>query len=246
MESRLIISAGMPRAGSGWHYNLIHDLVVASGGQEAHSIRKKYHLQRFLTEVNCNLSTLKPQRFIPVLIPAILGNQYAIKTHAGPTSIARTLISQGLIRATYIFRDPRAAMLSAYEYGQRHKVKGRRSAFSHLSTLDSAAEFMRVYIQIWEKWSALEGVLVVKYENLIKNYDFEIGRLLEFLSLDCTQDSYQPILVQYRPEMGDSKQKGTHFSKGQIDRFRREFTPLQLEKYSTMFESKLESMGYPI
>ena len=25
----LIVSVGMPRAGSGWHYNLIHDLVVA-------------------------------------------------------------------------------------------------------------------------------------------------------------------------------------------------------------------------
>lgn len=246
MESRLIISAGMPRAGSGWYYNLIHDLVVASGGQEARSIRKKYRLQGLLTEVNCNLSTLKPRHLLPVLIPAFLGNQYAIKTHAGPTGIARTLINQGLISATYIFRDPRAAMLSAYEYGQRHKVKGRRSAFSHLNTLESAAEFMRFYIQIWERWSALEGVLVVKYENLIKNFDFEVGRLLEFLPLELPQYAYQPILVQYRPEMGDSRRKGTHFSKGQIERFRREFTPLQLEKYSTMFESTLESMGYPI
>jgi hypothetical protein len=47
----------MPRAGSGWHYNLIHDLVVAGGGQDARQIRQRFHLERFLTEVNCNMDT---------------------------------------------------------------------------------------------------------------------------------------------------------------------------------------------
>lgn len=246
MRSELILSAGMPRAGSGWHYNLIHDLVVARGGQDARSVRKKYHLQRFLTEVNCNISTLKPIRLLPVLIPSLLGNRYTIKTHAGPTSLTHSLINRDVMSVTYIFRDPRAAMLSAYEYGQRQKVKGRWNAFSHLNTLESAAEFIHFYVKIWERWVTMDDVLVVRYENLVSNFDLEVERLLDFLSLDPAREYYRQILDKYRPEMGDVKRKGTHFSKGQIERFRSEFTPLQLEKYSTMFQSSLESMGYPI
>jgi hypothetical protein len=31
----LVLSAGMPRAGSGWFYNLTHDLLLANGAQDA-------------------------------------------------------------------------------------------------------------------------------------------------------------------------------------------------------------------
>ena len=85
MREGLIISAGMPRAGSGWCYNLIHDLVVAGGAQDARVIRQKYHLQRILTEVNCNISTLRINRILPVMVPVLMGNKFAIKTHAGPS-----------------------------------------------------------------------------------------------------------------------------------------------------------------
>lgn len=40
----ITLAAGMPRAGSGWHYNLVHDLVVANGGREARLMRTRYHL----------------------------------------------------------------------------------------------------------------------------------------------------------------------------------------------------------
>ena len=35
----IILSAGMPRAGSGWYFNLMHDLITNSGGQNARQIR---------------------------------------------------------------------------------------------------------------------------------------------------------------------------------------------------------------
>ena len=111
----IILSAGMPRAGSGWFYNLTNDLVIAAGNQDGHQIRKKYRLGRFLTEVNCNIGALSTKRLIPILIPSTLGNTFVIKTHAGPTPLALRLIQDGTIRPTYIYRDPRDAMLSAYE-----------------------------------------------------------------------------------------------------------------------------------
>ena len=244
MREVLILSAGMPRAGSGWYYNLIHDLVVASGGQDARSIRKQYHLQRYLTEVNCNISTLKPNRLLPVLVPALMGNKYAIKTHAGPSKIVQWLHRMEAVAITYIFRDPRAAMLSAYEYGRRAIDKGRPNAFSHLTTLDSAADFMQFYVRIWQAWSKTEELLLVRYEDLVKDFDTEGKRLVEYLRLPINNGELRPILDRYRPERGNTERKGTHFSKGQVERYREVFTSAQLEKFSTMFEPALERMGY--
>src|SRR4030066_1856377 len=151
MKSVLVISIGMPRAGSGWHYNLIHELVLASGGKDARQIRKQYHFQNILTEVNCNISTLNPIRLLPVLMPTLLGNTFAVKTHAGPTGTALELIRHGRVLPTDIYRDPRAALLSAYEYGQRGLDRGRPNAFSPLTSLDKAVQHMRPSVRIWEQ-----------------------------------------------------------------------------------------------
>ena len=35
----IVLSVGMPRAGSGWHYNLVHDLMKTTGCAEAREIR---------------------------------------------------------------------------------------------------------------------------------------------------------------------------------------------------------------
>jgi len=244
VREALIISAGMPRAGSGWYYNLVHDLVVADGGQDARLVREQYHLQSFLTEVNCNISTLKPFRLIPVMFPALLGNKYVIKTHAGPTDFTRWLHHRGTISTIYIFRDPRAALLSAYEYGQRGLMRNRQNAFSHLTSLESAAEFMRFYVHIWEAWSRIGGVLLVRYEDLVKDFEVEFKRLAETLSIDMNENKLKLVFDIYQPERGDTQRKGTHFSKGQVDRFRRVFTLTQLEDFTSMFKPELERMGY--
>jgi len=244
VREALVLSAGMPRAGSGWHYNLIHDLVVASGGQNARSIRKQYHLQRYLTEVNCNISTLNPHRLLPVFFPAMMGKKYAIKTHAGPSMLVHWLHRKEAISIIYIFRDPRAAMLSAYEYGRRALDNDRPNAFSQLTTLDSAAEFMQFYIRIWRAWSKLDGILLVRYEDLVRDFDVEIERLMEYLGMTSNNGDAEPVLDQYRPERGNAERKGIHFSKGQVERFRDVFTSAELERFTAMFEPDLGCMGY--
>ena len=129
----IILSVGMPRAGSGWHYNLVHDLMKTAGAVHASDIREKYRLQGILTEVNNNIGVLSARRLGMVTLPALMGNTFVIKAHAGPTSTSRFLQRLGLLRITYIYRDPRDAMLSAFEYGQRGLQRGRPNAFSHLT-----------------------------------------------------------------------------------------------------------------
>src|SRR5512133_91240 len=173
----IVLSVGMPRAGSGWHYNLIHDLMKTTGCADARDIREKYKLQKVLTEVNCNIGVLSARRLAMVTVPALMGNTFVIKAHAGPTSASRLLQGLGLLRITYIYRDPRDAMLSAYDFGQRALQKGHPNAFSHLTDFQKSLDFILEYVDIWEKWMKEKNVLIARYEDLLINYDDEVTRL---------------------------------------------------------------------
>jgi aryl sulfotransferase len=241
----IVLSVGMPRAGSGWHYNLIHDLMQTAGYTDARLIREKYRLQSILTEVNCNIGVLSARRMAMVTIPALLGNHFVIKAHAGPSTASRLLQRLGLLRITYIYRDPRDAMLSAYDYGQRALQKGRPNAFSHLTDFDKSLAFIMDYVRIWEAWMKEKEVLIARYEDLLTNYDAEIERLLQFLRLDGSKPEVQEVIEKYRPGAAEGQQ-GLHFYKGKIGRFREAYTAEQQHILRDKLGTYLSKMGYEL
>jgi hypothetical protein len=246
MAVPLIVSVGMPRAGSGWYYNLMHDLNVAGGGKDARFIRKNYHLGPILTEVNCNIGAFTAKRLIPVLVPALLGNSYVIKAHAGPSCLTIKLIEKGMLRAGYIFRDPRDALLSAYEYGQRKRDKGRKGAFSDLLTIEDAILFMDDYVKIAEMWLSYKGILHTRYEDLLQNYWQEAERLALYLHLNPEKDEVKAIIEGHHPRKGSPDTVGTHFVQGKIGRYRDFIAEKEKQMCIDRFGTFLEKMGYPI
>ncbi len=240
----IILSIGMPRAGSGWFYNLTNDLVLASGAQDARQIRRRFRLQNILTEVNCNIGAFTLRRTLSVLAPSLLGNTFVIKAHAGPTPIVLNLIRLGAILPTYIYRDPRDAMLSALENGQRARQQGRENAFSPLVDFNAALEFIRTYIDISEAWLNCPQSLSIRYEDLLVDYETQAARLAAFLKFDPQQSPYSQVIERYRPESASSDQKGLHFSHGKIGRFRNKMSPDQQAILSEAFGAYLERMGY--
>ena len=240
----IVLSVGMPRAGSGWHYNVIHDLMATTGCADARDIREKYRLQKILTEVNCNIGVLSARRLAMVTVPALTGNTFVIKAHAGPSTASHVLEAIGLLKVTYIYRDPRDAMLSAYEFGQRAIKNGRPNAFSHLTDFQKTVDFVTEYVRIWESWMHEKRALIARYEDLLMNYDSEIARLLGYLKLDGTRPEVQKVIEQYRPGANDGQQ-GLHFYKGRIGRFREAYNAEQQKIVVERFGSALQKMGYP-
>ena len=242
----IILSVGMPRAGSGWFYNLTNDLAVASGFQDARAIRKDYHLEGILTEVNCNIGVLSLKRLTAVMIPSLAGKNFVIKAHAKPTQAAKFLIKSGAITPAYIYRDPRDAMLSAMENGSRARESGRTNAFSQLDSFEAALNFMKTYVQIAEAWFACQAVLHIRYEDLLLDYDREANRLNEFFGFSLEDKIKQSILDKYRPESAQHNQKGLHYQHGKIGRFRQKMTSEQQKILNETFNNFLERQGYPI
>jgi hypothetical protein len=240
----IILSIGMPRAGSGWYYNLTNDLMLSSGAQDPRLIRQRYHLQNVLTEVNCNIGALTPRRMLAVLLPSLLGNTFVIKAHAGPTPIALALVRLGLIRPTYIYRDPRDALLSAMENGRRAVEQGRINAFTPLVDFDVALDFMLASVRVWEGWMNCDRALHARYEDLLTDYDAQVEHLLSFLRLDRSNPGIQPVIDRYRPEKAQPDQKGIHFSQGKIGRFRQKMSPEQQQVLTQALQPYLSRMGY--
>ena|SRR6266487_6533155 len=241
----IILSVGMPRAGSGWHYNLVHDLMKTTGCADAREIREKYRLQNILTEVNCNIGVLSARRLWAVTIPALMGNTFVIKAHAAPTFASRFLQSLGLLRITYIYRDPRDAMLSAFDYGQRALQKGHPNAFSHLTDFQKSLDFILEYVHIWEKWMKEKNVLIARYEDLLINYDDEVTRLTKFLKLNGSSPEVQKVIESYRPGAAEGQQ-GLHFYKGKIGRFRESYSAQEQAILRKKLGPYLVRMGYEL
>ncbi|MBT3189425.1 MAG: hypothetical protein HN736_11900 [Anaerolineae bacterium] len=242
----IVLSVGMPRAGSGWHYNIIHDLMDAAGYDDAREIREKFRLQNILTEVNVNIGVLSLRRLGMVSIPALMGRDFVLKAHAGPTTWSRTLATLGLLRIVYIYRDPRDAMLSAYEYGQRSIEKGRPNFFSRLKNFDETLSFMADYVKIWEDWMREKNILITSYEALLTDYDTEINHLLSYLGVDVSEEKYQKVIEEYRPGKADTGQQGLHFFKGKIGRYKEAYTNDQQAQIQERFGTSLKKMGYEV
>ena len=240
----ILLSVGMPRAGSGWYYNLTNELMLANGAQDAHKIRQRYHLQGILTEVNCNIGALTTRRVLAVMLPALMGNTFVIKAHSAPTPFALRVIRSGLMQPTYIHRDPRDAMLSAIENGRRAIGRGRPNAFSPFVEFEDALRFMEGYLRIWEAWMDCGQALLVRYEDLLTNYDPETERLVQYLALDPQRPEVREVINRYRPEKAQPDQKGLHFSHGRIGRFRQKMSPEQQEIMAARLAPYIKRMGH--
>jgi hypothetical protein len=241
----IILSVGMPRAGSGWHYNLIHDLMKTTGAVDARVIREKYRLQGILTEVNYNIGVLSARRLGMVTLPALLGNTFVIKAHAGPTPTSRLLQGLGLLRITYIYRDPRDAMLSAFEYGQRGLKRGRPNAFSHLTDFQKSLDFIMDYVRVWDRWSREKNVHITRYEDLQTDYHNEVNQLVKFLKLNGDKADIQRVIESYHGPVVEG-QKGLHFNKGKIGRFREAYNVEQQAILKEKMGAYLVRMGYEV
>jgi hypothetical protein len=243
----IVLSVGMPRAGSGWYYNLTNDLMIAAGFDDGRSIRRQFHLEKILTEVNCNIGALTLRRLVMVLIPSMLGKTFVIKAHSRPTPAALTLIRYGWMQAAYIFRDPRDAMLSAYENGSRAKEKGQPNAFSQLVDFETSLAFIHEYTQIGESWLDCDLVFATRYEGLLADFDGESQKLASFLKIDVSKPAIQEVLDQNRPDQAaQGEKRGMHFSKGKTGRFREKYTREQQAVMNERLGSFLTRLGYPL
>ncbi len=247
----IMVSAGMQKAGSGWYFNMTNDLLVTTGHQDARAVRDRYRLHSISKFRNCNVGKPLWPKLALLFIPHLAGNTFAIKTHAGPTPSLVSLMSRNVVKATYIYRDPRDVALSAFNHGQKIRKKGHTHSFANLETIELAILAAREWLEIWEAWTGLDQVLVTRYEDLCADSMGEAQRLCNFLSLDVPAQDLERIVDIYQVDVAASQEDGqkkpsTHFHKGVVGRFRDAFDKEELALCNEQFAEYLPRMGYQV
>jgi len=247
----IVLSVGMQKAGTAWYFNITNDLLQAAGHQDIHDLRNRYHLQRFMTRGNCNIGRPNLLKLLVVSFPHWMGNSYVVKTHEGPTQALLGLIDRGVVKATYMYRDPRDVALSAFEHGEKIRRSGAVSntGFDRLTTIEEAIEFAKGLLPVWKQWAGSRKALLVRYEDMRQDSLSEGKKLVVYLNIDVSQEVLRSIIEQYEIKNGSTdslRNQPLHFNKGVTGRWMEEFTASQQELSRESFGDILPEMGYDI
>lgn len=239
----VVVNIGMPRSGTLWRYKIVRDLVIAGGGTDGMTIRRKYLLSPFLHKPNADIPTLKPWRLIPASIPSMLGETYVLNTHARPREYANRLLERGKLKAVYGYRDPRDCILSILEYGRRAKPV-YSNIFLKIKTVEDGIKFLQPYLETWDAWNSTSNTLVLKYEDMLNDFEKTISQITNYLGLQIKPQDIERITKQYLPAQKPAEGVRTHFEHGQAHRFREQFMDEELSMLRDAYAGYLEKMGY--
>lgn len=241
----IVLSAGMQKAGTGWYFNLTNDLLIVTGHQDVRVIRDRYNLKDILKYHNCNLSSLSSRNLLRLCVPHLLRNTFVVKTHEAPSRSIPYFMAAGIIKTTYIYRDPRDVVVSAFEHGQRIREAGERHTFGELAEIEDAILFTKQLLANWNLWMQIKGVLAVRYEELLIAPVKILEQLADFLALRVERSELEKVAVGYQgDQLDETKKDYLHFNQAAIGRFREVLSARQQALCQEHFGSYLEKMGY--
>jgi hypothetical protein len=216
MGNSVIISAGMPKAGSAWIYCILRDCAVAAGGRDPAEIRDRYNLHHFMRFANCNIGTLTQEKLSSLTRIAALEGTFAVKTHDGPSEALVAAIETGAAKVVYIFRDPRDAVLAAVEAGKKAANGGAPDTFSRLTSADAAIDAALSWCRIAVQYlSAQTVVRCVRYEDMMMDPVATTHSVLTHMRMALPNPMVDKIVARYAAgNLDDSTKALLHFGKG--------------------------------
>ena len=242
----IILSIGLPKSGSAWYYYMTNDLVMAAGYDDANRIREDHNLHGILKFPTCNIQELTEQKLALLTQPSLQQKTFAIKTHFPPDNAWQEALKRGLVKATLVYRDPRDIAVSGYEAGKAMRRRGKTGTFANINTLEEAILWTEKWLlDTWVPCRDIEGILKVKYEDLLLKPLEELARLRQFLGFDVPDEALQDIVAHW-DKHSQSKQKAPkgHLNKGVHGRHRKVMGTTELELCSRRLGAYIEEMGY--
>jgi hypothetical protein len=240
----LIISAGMQKSGSAYVYNIINDLLINTGYEDARKIKNKHHLERLMKGYNNNIKGMQLWKLLKLLMISFKYGDFVVKTHSGPTVLSNFFIKIGLIKIIYIYRDPRDVIVSAIDHGNKIISNGKNHSFAKIVKFEKAVEQVKVWINIYHKFKKNKNVLCIKYEDLSLKAEYTLGQICKHLSIKVSDKDMISIIMKYDKNNPKADMYGLHFNQAKIKRFKEELLPEQILFLDKELGTTITSMGY--
>jgi len=243
----IVISAGLPKSGSGLLFNLTNDLLEAAGNTGVRDLRERHHLENILKHLNCNIGTPDWAALRHLLPLHFRGNRFVVKTHQGPNATVRRLMKLGIIRSTFIFRDPRDVVLSAMDHGRRIRGEGKSHTFAKCHSMEDTVHLAMKWLEETTPWIKESRVLCFRYEDLLADPLHQLERLAAFLKIDSQSAGIDLAGLYNKYDVSRNSgadTQGLHWNRGIAGRFRREMSTEHLDFSTRAFREYLPALGY--
>jgi hypothetical protein len=239
----IVLCASMQKSGSLWFLNMVNDLLIDGGHQDFRAVRARYRLGWFVRESG-HMPVLRLHKAPQILMPHFRGETFAINTHSRPGLTVKGLIKLGIIRAIYLFRDPRDVARSLFEHGEDLRARGIRSSttFDRLQTLEQAIDFTAKILPIGISWLGVSGVHALRYEALRQDPVHELTHVSRFLGLELPPGSVERIVSKY--DASNIRSSEFHLNKAIVGRWKAVMTQEQIEHCNRSFGEHMERIGY--
>lgn len=243
----IVLSAGLPKSGSGLLFNLTNDLLEQSGQKGIRQLRDEYGLQDLLNYPNCNIGEPDWAGLRRVLPLHFRGHRFVVKTHCGPNRVVRRLARLRILRVTYIYRDPRDVLLSAMDHGRKLRAEGKTHTFAQCHSVDDTIPRVLVWLKETSAWLRIPTTLNLKYEELVAEPVAVMKRLSAFMNINPVRRGIDLDAVFSRYDVhgsADAQRLGLHWNKGIAGRYREALSQEDLEKCNRAFRKYLEMLDY--
>lgn len=202
VPGRFVIAAGMPRSGTRWFCNMLVDIVGEATGSNTRELRDLYGihglLQRYHTPTfKARLSEWRLRRLERIIAD---GHTLVFKTHRPPTTPLRERLANGSAVAVYLLRDPREVVISALNQGAKMRAQGALPirSFARLTSFDRTLRWLqRRVLRVWEDWSSIDGVLTLRYEDLLADPRAVMARTLAHVGIAARPDIIERVVRDY-------------------------------------------------
>ena len=240
-----VISASAMRSGSSWYLNLTNDLLNLKNKKAVRQIRQTYDLQDVIVNDFVDVGKLQYRKLLRLFGVSLRTGAFAVKTHKNPTRGTRVFTHLGMIRSTYIYRDPRDRIVSLLEMAERARQAGETGGpFAPLHTFADALALIKDAYPHYQRWSRHPRTLVVQYEKLVQQPLDEMQRLAVHLGIDARPEDLDAILAAYDRDALKPDAKYTNYQKGKIGRYRDVLTAAQIAQLEETLGDDLLQLGY--
>ncbi len=249
----LIVSGGLQKSGSGWLYNILHDLLKLQYGYDSRKIKTIYSLEEFLIDDNNFVPKLNAQSAEALAKPLHEGKVIIIKTHNYPDisffNYMQKYHLMDKVKLLYSMRDPRDVVMSVIDHG---KVQTDHPRMSFAKNIKKGVMIVFDYLIKAEEWLINNNAVKIKYETLNENTLETIINLNTLLELGIDIEVIQTVVKYYdknNMEDNESIEKSfdrIHFNKAKSFRYKEEMNNTDLELCNRFFNYYIQAMKYDI
>jgi len=242
----IILSVGLPKSGSAWYYYMTNDLVVAAGHDDAGAVRDKFALHGILKFPTCNIQEPTADKLELLMKPPVTSATFTVKTHFPPNGALLDLLAAGNMKVTVMIRDPRDIAVSGYEAGEAMRRQGKTGTFANIHSLSEAILWAEKWLATtWLEWSRIDGILMVKYEDVLRSPVDELRRLNDFLGFGVPSEPLEAIATHWSKDTPSHHraQRG-HFNKGVSGRHRQAMNEDEQDLCRERLGTYIAAMGY--